>query len=275
MKTDLGHEDVPRINLASPWEVACILSVPGKEIAAKLPTIHWWSSPARGKHQCQVQWGSNRMGEQWRDGVTDLAIPKAWLTRKAEPVGECLDARSLADREGPILIGMDIPVPIFGDMRSDGPAEAPPFEPLVLVRKDVGAIALKPRGKLLVGVTFLEQSECLSVIGPDIASYVVVHEAAVLMYNSRAKMPLEFCPRPRVWDALLALCGGHDRKITNCLAHRGRLRIWLRPLELLCAWFQSNNEQSASVLRYAVLIGMEDLCPGSVAQLTQRLAKAD
>src|SRR5262249_43554459 len=97
----------------------------------------------------------------------------AWLSGKAEPVRESLDPGGLANRKGAILLGVDVPVAVLGDVRGDAPAQLVPCEALVLIGEDVAPVASKMVGKILVGLPFLQEREGLGIIGTNVARDVV------------------------------------------------------------------------------------------------------
>ena len=114
-----------------------------------------------------------------------------WVSGAPEPVGERLDAGSLPDGEGAVLIGMDVPVAVLGDVGSDGPAEVVPLEALVLVGEDVASIPLQMRRQILVCPSGLQKRECLSVVRADRPGDVVEDERQVLVRHRVAEPPLE------------------------------------------------------------------------------------
>ena len=62
---------------------------------------------------------SDRLAEQHGDGVADLAVSVGLGAREPEGVRERLHARGLADGERAVLVGMDVPVAVLGDVGGD------------------------------------------------------------------------------------------------------------------------------------------------------------
>ena len=87
-------------------------------------------------------------------------------------------SRRLADRQRPVLVGMDVPVAVLGDVRGDRAAQLVPAQALVLVGEDVGAVAPQSLGQVDVGLALAEQPERLHVVGPHVATDVLVDRVA-------------------------------------------------------------------------------------------------
>ena len=89
-----------------------------------------------------------------RHRVADLAIAvRLGARRTGSQSGKRLHPRRLADRQRPVLLGVDVPVAVLGDVRGDRAAQLIPGEALVLVGEDVGAVAAEvaPGGRCTSG----------------------------------------------------------------------------------------------------------------------------
>ena len=84
-----------------------------------------------------------------RHRVADLAERRRRWASEPEPVRERLQPGGLADSQGPVLAGMDVPVTVLGDVRRDGPRQPVLIKPLVLVVEDVVAVPLHLRWQIV------------------------------------------------------------------------------------------------------------------------------
>ena len=90
---------------------------------------------------------ADRVAQPWGHSVADLLERRGRRTSEPEPVREGLDPSRLADGQCAVLLGVDVPVAVLGDVRRDRPRDVVAREPLVLVVEDVVAVALQVLGR--------------------------------------------------------------------------------------------------------------------------------
>src|SRR4051812_35339099 len=169
---ELADEDLPGICRNPPWRSPDICSpVPRREQISNVLLGAFRTRPA-GTTQRLKHRESDSLAEQHWDGVADLTVPMRLRAGEAERVGERLDSRRLADGQRPMLIGVDVPVPVLRDVCGDRARELVPAEAAVLVRERVGAIPAQTLGEIDVRLTLLQQPERLEIIGAHIATDV-------------------------------------------------------------------------------------------------------
>ena len=103
-----------------------------------------------------VQAASDRyaelLAEERRHRVADLAEGCGRWPGEPVSVRERLEPGGLADGEGAVVLRVDVPVAVLGDMRGDGAGQAVFVKSLVLVVEDVGPVAAQLLGQVGVRV---------------------------------------------------------------------------------------------------------------------------
>lgn len=189
------HQHGPGIHASSaPRIFQPISAMPFEKTASEVKALLPSRIPPSAEGHLQLE--SDQLGEHRGNRVADLPQTYRWLSCEPKPVRERLDPGSLAHRECPVLLGVDVPVAVLCDVRRDTSADLTPGETLVLVREDVTPVAAKVIGQIDVRLPLLEQCERLRVVRTNITCDVVVHERSVRASYVLTHPPLEVGPRP-------------------------------------------------------------------------------
>src|SRR5579875_20043 len=187
-----------------------------------------------------------------RDGVADLPERIASGTREPVVVRKRLDARSLSDSQRPVLLGMDVPVAILGDVSCDGATQVIPVEPLVLVIKRLCPVAAEAGGYLRVKGPGVHPLEHVSVVRPDRPGHMVPdHSAFCALPHERGELgePIRLGVRQSPGPHRVVI--RKNRKVADCPS-QADLRLAVGPREP-CDVATREDHQPFPVLRHAVL----------------------
>src|SRR6266571_6733475 len=93
-----------------------------------------------------------------------------------------------------MLVRMDVPVPVLGDVGCDRPGKVLPVEAVVLVIEDVGAVPAQPFRQVAVERARLHEPESPQVVPSDRARHMVNDNMSVITKTQAPGPALEVRP---------------------------------------------------------------------------------
>jgi hypothetical protein len=135
-------------------------------------------------------------------------------------------------------------------MGGDGSTQSIPFEPLVLVVKDVGPVPLQTGRKIPIRAAWLETPESLCVVPADSARPVIMDERPLAGPNTASRPPLERGGGPAIRNQLLGLASTHGRQGLRSNPSASRTSFFPRATSTASvAWQPRRAERDAEALR--------------------------
>jgi hypothetical protein len=169
-----------------------------------------------------------------------------------------------------MLIGMDVPVPILGNVRCNRAGQILPVQTVVFVIEDVSSIPSKLFRQVAVERSRLHESKCLEVVFSNLPRDVVEDQLSRIAIARFPSPALEIGMRPLVWqDHCTDLFLGwiEDREIADRLP-QGYAVKGFRPRERL-AVTHPDNRKALTVLRHSVQPSVDDSSIGLVSGFLQ------
>src|SRR3712207_5114786 len=93
--------------------------------------------------------------------------------REAEVIRKRLNSCGFPNRQGAVLVGMDVPIAVLRDVRRDRSAQSVPRQTFVLIREHVRPISPQIFWEVDIGLPLAEQPKGSHIVVADVSTDVV------------------------------------------------------------------------------------------------------